>query len=228
MYVDSVKYVICDVIKEYAETPYRPESLSDIPKTDLQFVISDQLFLDVLLIKIRSNTISFATMKKRETEDKEKCLEDRIRKLDSLLYLSDEGKRQLELDKRELISIRERKLEGVLLRSRARWVADGEKVSNYFCNLESINYVSKQVRSIVRPNGEELKETEDIIKEVKLFYESLYSHKKVNGCNISDLVEDIPILTEQEQNSLEGEISLEEATIALKNMKKSWYRWFPC
>ena len=56
----------------------------------------------------RSKTISFAIMKKRETEDIEKCLEDRIRKLDSLSNLSDEDMRQLDIDKRELISIREK------------------------------------------------------------------------------------------------------------------------
>ena len=40
----------------------------------MQFVISDQLFLDVLLMKIRTKTISYATMKKRQTEEKEKKL----------------------------------------------------------------------------------------------------------------------------------------------------------
>ena len=57
---------INDVIKavvEYAALPYIREQLSKIPKCDIRFVISDQLFLDVLLMKIRSKAISYAVMK---------------------------------------------------------------------------------------------------------------------------------------------------------------------
>ena len=39
---------------------------------DIQFLISDQLFLDVLLMKIRSKTISYATMKKKCGSEKGK------------------------------------------------------------------------------------------------------------------------------------------------------------
>ena len=48
-------------------------------------------------------------------------------------------------------------------------------------------------------NGEEIYETKEIL----------------------DLVEDIPTLTVQEKTSLEGEITLDEASVALKNMKNN-------
>ena len=60
------------VVEEYAALPYIREQLSKIPKCDIQFVISDQLFLDVLLMKIRSQTISYAAMKKRLDEKRKK------------------------------------------------------------------------------------------------------------------------------------------------------------
>ena len=44
-------------------------------------------------------------------------------------------------------------------------------------------------------NGEDIHEVKDIIKEVKAFYERLYSDRQVEECEISDLVEDIPTLT---------------------------------
>lgn len=43
--------------------------------------------------------------------------------------MNEEELNELERNKKELISIREKKMEGVLLRSRARWIAEGEKVS---------------------------------------------------------------------------------------------------
>ena len=58
------------ITEEYAAFPYACEQIPHIPKCDIQFVISDQLFLDVLLMKMRSKTIP--TMKKLQTEEKEK------------------------------------------------------------------------------------------------------------------------------------------------------------
>ena len=48
----------------------------------------------------------------------------------------------------ELKVIREKKLQGTLIRSRARWVEQGEKPSKYFCNLENRNFISKHVSSV--------------------------------------------------------------------------------
>ena len=58
-------------------------------------------------------------------------------------------------------------MEGVLLRSRARWIAEGENKTKYFCGLEKRNYVSKQMLKLTLSNGEEVYKTHDIIKEVK-------------------------------------------------------------
>ena len=52
-----------------------------------------------------------------------------------------------------------------------------------------------------------------------MFYERLYSERQVEDCEILDMAEDIPMLTLQEKTSLEGEITLAEASLALKNMK---------
>ena len=42
----------------------------------------------------------------------------------------------------ELIAIREKRIEGVLIRSKARWIANGEKVTSYFCSLEKRHNIS--------------------------------------------------------------------------------------
>ena len=70
---------------------------------------------------------------------------------------------------KELVSLRKKTMEGVLLRSKARWVAEGEKISKYFCNLEKRRYVSKQMIKLTDEKGEEIKEQLDINKEVNFF-----------------------------------------------------------
>ncbi|WP_419584615.1 hypothetical protein, partial [Thiolapillus sp.] len=173
------------------------------------------------LMKIRSKTISYATMKKRVDEEKEKDLQNSIQRLETKINLTEDEKMKLEHNKLDLVALREKKMEGVLLRSRARWIAEGEKITKYFCELEKRNYVSKQMIKLTANNGEEIHEVKDIIKEVKTFYERLYSDRQVEECEISDLVGDIPTLTLQEKTSLEGKITLDEASAALKNMKNN-------
>ncbi|WP_419612192.1 hypothetical protein, partial [Thiolapillus sp.] len=87
-FVNEINDVIKTVIEEYAVLPYSREQLPFIPKLDVQFVISDQLFLDVLLMKIRSKTISYATMKKRVDEEKEKDLQNSIQRLETKINLT--------------------------------------------------------------------------------------------------------------------------------------------
>ena len=71
------------MIEEYAASLYMLEQLPYIRECDLQFVSSDQLFLDILLMKIRSKTILYATMKKLRNEEKEKELHNSIQHLES-------------------------------------------------------------------------------------------------------------------------------------------------
>lgn len=220
-YADEVNGVIESVIEEYAALPYLREQLPRVPKDKIQFVISDQLFLDVLLMKIRAKTIAYATMKKRKNEEKEKELENNIETLEKKIDATTEEKRKLENDKNELYSIREKKMEGVLLRSRARWIADGEKITKYFCGLEKRNYISKQMTKLTLNNGKDIYDSQEIVNEVKTFYEKLYTKRDLEDCDIFDMVTEIPTLNLQEKNSLEGEILLEEASIALKNMKNN-------
>jgi hypothetical protein len=125
-------------------------------------------------------------------------------------------------DKNEkLVEIRQRKMEGVLLRSRARWVGEGEKITKYFCGLEKRNFVSKQMNKIIAKSGHTLTKTQDIVEETKHFYESLYENRKTEDCNIDEMVNEYPKLTEEEANDLEGKITVEEATHALKKMKNA-------
>lgn len=152
----------------------------------------------------------------------ERNLESAIQRLEGKTNLNDNEKEELENNKKELILFREKRMEGVLLRSRARWVAEGEKITSYFCALEKRNYVSKRITKLEH-KGNMIVNEKTIAKEVNNFYADLYKEKEIQECEISNLIHSIPKLSEPEQNSLEGEITLEAATNALKNMsnKKS-------
>ena len=216
-YVDEINKVIENIIEEYAIPSHvREETATQYDK--IKFTISDQLFLDVLLMKIRQKTISYAVFNKRKKKEKEPQIENRINTLESQTLLPVEETIELKDSTEELTKIREEKMEGVLIRSRARWVAEGEKITSYFCRLEQRNYVSKCMNKIVRDDGTEINKQDEIVKEVALFYKQLYEYKENENCEIKDLSKNIKALNKEESCQLEGEITIEEAGYALKNM----------
>ena len=220
-YLNEINKVIENVIEEYAVILYLREALTNMPKSDLQFTISDQLFLDTLLMKIRAQTISYASMKKKLATKKEKDLERTICTLESKRLLTETEQVELENSRAELVALRGKKMEGVLIRSKARWIADGEKITSYFCSLEKRNYINKRITKLEH-NGFLLEDDKEIAKEVNNFYKTLYDEREVEDCEITELVKEIPQLSVPEHDSLEGDITL-EATFSLKNMnnKKS-------
>ena len=72
---------------------------------------------------------------------------------------------KLEQHKQELVASRDKRMEGALLRSRARWTAEGEQITKYFCGLEKCNYISKEMTRVTLNNGEEIYETRKLLRK---------------------------------------------------------------
>lgn len=105
---------------------------------------------------------------------KEKSLLEEIEKLES------EGEINLPLieEKRLLLeNIRKEKMEGHMIRSRAKWVEEGEKPTRYFCNLENRNYLNKTIKKLELDGNSMIYDQARILDEVKKFYENLYTEK---------------------------------------------------
>ena len=125
-YVRIVKEVIFNVVQQYAAKG-RPVDSDNISQADIKFSINDQLFIEVLLMEIRGKTISYASFKKKETNKFEDNLNTEINKLENRLDniyfdLLDEKKLKLE-------NIRKRKMEGIVICSRAKWIDEDEKIN---------------------------------------------------------------------------------------------------
>ena len=79
-------------------------------------------------------------------------------------------------------------MEGVTIRSKAKWVEYGEKVSKYFCNLESRHFRSKAMTKITTKDGSIVQEQIEILQHTKCFYEQLYKYKEVKDICLSDSI----------------------------------------
>ena len=159
---------------------------------------------------------------KKKSQDKRESL--LIKEINDLEENFDETKTDMLKEKqRELLEIRQKKLEGVKIRAKARWIEEGEKPSKYFCNLENRNFISKMMPTIVRNDGSLASDQNEIIEETKIFYETLYSQKEIEDINLGNILnfDDIPKLNENQKSTLEGLITVEEALFALKNMSNN-------
>ena len=224
-YSKIVREKIIDLKKQYAALIYNRDKIQEIDDNELQLTINVQLFLEMLLLEIRGKTISFASYIKKIKEQRFRDLQEEIATLEK--NVTENSIENLETKKHELESLRNEKMKGKLVRSRAQWVDEGEKPTKYFCGLESKNYTSKIIPKVEKDNGEIVTDQKEILKEVQYFYENLYKNKDEDkGCSLKDIVEglkgaSIRKLTEEEKDNLEGEIGSFEAGEILKKMKNN-------
>ena len=141
-----------------------------------------------------------------------------LKEIDNLEKEENIDYEKLERKQSELENLRQKKMEGVKIRSRARWICEGEKVSKYFCNLESRNYVSKCMSSLSSKSGNLIQDQKEILNETMQFYKDLYSKREVKNVDLNALFANfpVPILGEEMTNKLEGPLSYSELLFCLK------------
>ena len=217
--IKEIKETITRIKHQYMLPVYNAEKIDDIPNNELQFNISDKLFLDVLLMEIRKTVIRYSIQKKKKDIDKEKQLEEEISTIERKHDKTEDDLQLLLNKENNLRELRKNRIDGIILRSKMRWASQGEKVTKYFLSLEKRHYISKQMFKLVGKNGEEIIDNKEMLKETRDFYEQLYKKRVVRDVNIEELVTTLPRLDKEKADTLEGLISYEEAASALKNMK---------
>ena len=94
-----------------------------------------------------------------------------------------ETRKVLEECKMNLERFYDKKTEGIIVRSRARWHDHGEKSTKYFLNLEKRNHMRKHIRKLSLC-GVITSDHKQILKSASDYFEKLYSTKS----NLSQLM----------------------------------------
>ena len=175
-YLALVNKLIEEEKQKYAVPIYTIEYIRN-NYSDIQLTIDPDTFLEVLVLRIRGESIKFATHEKQKRSKLESNLINDIKILESSETLHASNMDLLEDKKQELENIRKVKMKGKSVRSRLQWLQEGEKPSKFFCNLENKNYIDKTIKKLQLNNGSIITEQEEVLHHVRNYYAKLFQSK---------------------------------------------------
>ena len=116
-------------------------------------------------------------------------------------------------------------MQGHLIRSRTQWVVEGEKPTKYFCALEHKNYMDKTIKCLKTKNHTVTRKQDEILQEIKNYYEELFKSKDnmLTNFDLQTLLQgqNIKRITDAEAKNIEGYLTVQEISYALKNTKNN-------
>ena len=132
---------------------------------------------------IRNETIKYSTFTKKQDTEKENEIKKNIEKLEDLLIktnpvnVSENIKNTLDTKKIELNNLLDKKVNGILIRSKANIVEHNEKNSKYFANSEK-KRAEQKIMTKIDKNGMMIENQKLIRNEQSKFYSKLYDKKE--------------------------------------------------
>ncbi len=208
----NIKEIICNTRKELKE------------------IKSYRLLWELLKIRIKEFSISFSVKKAHENRNNAVYLEHRLNsvleKLNSYdvssnsKYSKDLLNEKISLQN-QMNTIHDEKSKGNIIRSRIKWIEEGEKSSSYFLKLEKIRQSGNVIKTTQTEKGVSHSQ-EDVMNDIKDFYTKLYSSSNITKDKVDEYLNNIQmpkILSETEKLSCEEQISESDLSEAMSKIK---------
>ena len=183
---------------------------------------------DLFKTEVRDVTLNFCKQQAAEKKNKTKILELKLQKLNEKLnnikYNSKINDIQNEIDiiEKELENIYITGTKGAQIRSRVKWIEEGEKNTKFFLGLEKSRQIKKNILALRNDENTVVTNQSEILKMEKIYYENLYKSAYPSKNDISRYIGDTNIdhkLTDKDADKLGGELTVDECTEAIFNMK---------
>ena len=192
---------------------------------------------ELIKLAIRNYTIPYCSRKKKLNVEKENNLNEEYLQLfnevHSQDHVSDSVLNRYNTVKNELENIEKSKTRGIILRSKVKWVEEGEKNTSYFLRLERANYKNKHIEQLLDTSTRTIiTEPEKILNLQKDFYQNLFRDSASDGDAIDSDNEffqsiDIPKITNDEKFRCDKLMTELELTKALSKSHEKWaFTWY--
>ena len=221
-YLKLVKECIMDEKRKYAVPVYNLHNLETIDDAEIHLTVDFDIFMEMLLLRIRGETIKYANYIKKKMSENEKIL---ISKIQTLEQANPPNMELLTITKSELEKLREKSMKGHLIRSYTQWLSQGEKPTKYFCSLEHHNYTEKTVKKVIKKDRTEVLDQKHILNELKSYYSNLFKSQdlQLENFDLNELLYAYHVnkLDNLQSESIDGPLTYTEIHMALKQMKNN-------
>ena len=184
-------------------------------------------FWQFLKARIKEHSINYCIEKSKNKKDAIKVLENKLDELDkqiaenskNLIQINNERK----IYKESLDNLYAEKAIGAQVRSRAKWIEQGEKSTSYFLNLEKKRQTCNHIQSL-KYKDKQAHDNEGILDICNEFYSDLYASKRIPDRDIDEYLNKTKtnkMLSEEEKEICEGKITLDECDNVIKTMKSN-------
>lgn len=169
--------------------------------------------------RIKKYTIKYSREKAKWERLWRDCVTKELIRLKRALARGDGVEGEIERLEGELRGIVERKYEGVKVRSRAKWIEEGEKPTRFFFNLNREHEKKNRMDGLKDRNGVEKSEQGDMLNVVEEFYGELFCKEDVDSDVQEALLAKVErCLEEEASNRCEGFLNVAELEYACSAM----------
>ena len=110
---------------------------------------------------------------------------------------------------------------GAQVRSRIRWVEDGESSTAYFFRLEKKNCADRRISALRESDGTIISSPGDLCRSFASFYTSLFTAETTDPSVQASLLANLPsALSSGQASQCEGHLSADECFVALQGMAR--------
>lgn len=185
---------------------------------------------DICKVRVKEESIYWAISAKQKTEHDKKMIQSEIDKIDTLINnISDLDslsnlKKERDSLKNDHDVLCQNEAIGAQIRSRAKYINEGERNTKYFLNLENKRQTNNRINSIIKNDGNEVFKSNEILKEGRSFYSKLYENKNIPHDNVKYFIDNVFLpkrLDDIEAAMCEGEIREEECLHVIKHLRKN-------
>ena len=111
------------------------------------------------------------------------------------------------------------RIKGVMFRSKAKWYEEGEKNTKYFYSPEKAKYNAKTCYRIIDEQGNELRDSDQILEMQRRYYTELYQEDTgVNFSLVNSTNVKVPKGIQEQQNK---QLCMKDLETAIKGMKNN-------
>ena len=177
---------------------------------------------DIFKTEVREVTIAYCKQKAAESKNEIKHLENKLKFLNEKSSNSQHLKKEINNVENNLQNLYVKETRGAQIRSRVRWAEEGEKNTKYFLGLEKSRQTKKTISALRNDHGNIVTDASDILILGKNYYQNLYKSTKPDPSEIKNYISQTKIdhsLSNSDSELLGGNLTLEECTNAIFNMK---------